>query len=135
MPSPVTSQSSSGYTSPAASSSTSVNRTPASKVKPTNVFSNDGSFLERIQRNKKEEEEKKKQEDALTRKRQFDDRFKKRGKRPPPDSEPEPVTSSETPPAKRSKPDEPLTDYQKQVRGYAGRSLKDTGTGVRPLVK
>lgn len=56
---------------------------PAGKPKPINVFSNDGSFLERFQRNKKvglipkkflssviddtvqEEEEKKKQEDLL----------------------------------------------------------------------
>ncbi|KAH7924516.1 hypothetical protein BV22DRAFT_1090721, partial [Leucogyrophana mollusca] len=106
----------------------------AAKIKPTNVFTNDGSFLERFQRNKKEEDEKKKQEEALARKRQFDDRFKRRGKRPPPDSCSS-VTIPETPPAKKSKTDEPLTDYQKEVRGYAGRSLKDAGTGVRPLVK
>lgn len=46
-----------------------------------NVFSNDGSFLERFQRLKREEDEKKKQQELLERKKQFADRFKHRGKR------------------------------------------------------
>jgi len=98
------------------------------------VFSNDGSFLERFQRNKKEEEEKKLQEDTLARKRDFNARFKKRGKRSQPDS-----TSSatlENPPAKKPKSDDKqMTEYEKEVKNYAGRNLKDDGIGVRALVK
>ncbi|KAG8871475.1 hypothetical protein FRB97_008651, partial [Tulasnella sp. 331] len=74
----------------------------ASKPKPVNVFSNDGSFLERFQRTKKEEDEKKKQDEATTRKRAFDDRFKNRGKRKaasPSAEEP----SDSTPPVKKAK--------------------------------
>ncbi|KAG2125301.1 hypothetical protein BD769DRAFT_1466032, partial [Suillus cothurnatus] len=100
-----------GYAFPITASSSSVPPGTSSKVppkpKPVNVFSNDGSFLERFQRSKKEEEDKRKAEEALARKRQFDDRFvsitsaisfyisltrtlgnfqRKRGKRPQPDS-------------------------------------------------
>ncbi|GBE82978.1 hypothetical protein BKA93DRAFT_725900 [Sparassis latifolia] len=132
-----TPQSSSGYASPAPLSApppvVPVAQKPHSKAKPANVFSNDGSFLERFQHIKKDEEEKKKQEEMLAQKRGFDERFKKRGKRPLPD------TASSTPTtetsAKKPKVDKPMTQYQKEVRNYAGRSLKDNGIGVRPLVK
>jgi len=132
-----TPQSNSGYASPALSSSSNPPTKPSlPKSKPTNVFSNDGSFLERFQRNKREEEEKKKQEDALVRKRDFDSRFKKRGKRPAPSDSPNSAaTVVEDPPAKKSKSDKPLTEYEKEVKNYAGHSLKDDGIGVRPLVK
>ncbi|KIJ64570.1 hypothetical protein HYDPIDRAFT_154231 [Hydnomerulius pinastri MD-312] len=134
--------SNSEYASPltATSSLTSLPSTSSKvppKPKPVNVFSNDGSFLERLQRNKKEEEDKRKAEEALAKKRHFVERFRNRGKRPPPDSSPAVTsTDSQESPAKKAKVDNaPLTDYQKEVRDYAGRSLKDTGTGVRPLVK
>ncbi|RPD62597.1 hypothetical protein L226DRAFT_532412 [Lentinus tigrinus ALCF2SS1-7] len=132
---------SSGYASP---SPAPLSATPAApkpnshhphhhKPKPVNVFSNDGSFLERFQRLKKEEDEKKKQEEIITKKREFDSRFKNRGKRRSPD------TSSSTPatenPAKKLKTDEPLNQYQKELQQYADKSLKDSGIGVRPLVK
>ncbi|KAI6123806.1 hypothetical protein EDD16DRAFT_1564659 [Pisolithus croceorrhizus] len=111
------------------------------KQKPVNVFSNDGSFLERFQRNKRvEEEEKRKAELALARKRQFADRFKNRGKRhfPPPDT-PSAVgtTDEQENPAKKPKFDGTslLTDYRKEVRKQDGKVLKDVGTGVRPLIK
>ncbi|EGN94022.1 hypothetical protein SERLA73DRAFT_145092 [Serpula lacrymans var. lacrymans S7.3] len=126
-----TPQPSSGYASPAPSTVPSNPNTPKSKA--TNVFSNDGSFLERFQRNKKDEEDKKKQEEALTRKREFDSRFKKRGKRPPPDPSPA-VTVPENPPSKKARSDKPLTEYEKEVKSYTP-SLKDSGIGVRPLVK
>jgi len=100
------------------------------KPKPINVFSNDGSFLERFQRNKKEEDEKKKQEDLLAKKRAFDERFKKRGKRKIDSPSDEPTESA--PPAKKAKE---LTQYEKEVKSYEGRSLKDNGIGIRPLVK
>ncbi|KAH9949795.1 hypothetical protein B0H21DRAFT_726012 [Amylocystis lapponica] len=103
------------------------------KSKPANVFSNDGSFLERFQRIKKDEEEKKKQDEVLARKRNFDERFKTRGKRPLPDA-PSSNTATEHL-AKKTKTEEPLTQYEKEVKNYAGRSLKDDGIGVRPLVK
>ncbi|KAG1860174.1 hypothetical protein DFJ58DRAFT_279852 [Suillus subalutaceus] len=97
-----------GYAFPimATSSSTPPPGTSSSKVppkpKPVNVFSNDGSFLERFQRSKKEEEDKRKAEEALARKRQFDDRFRKRGKRPQPDSS---STVTQGKPAKKVKVD------------------------------
>ncbi|KAI1785522.1 hypothetical protein LXA43DRAFT_976145 [Ganoderma leucocontextum] len=59
---------SSGYASPAPLSTTPAPPKPnnaAPKPKPVNVFSNDGSFLERFQRLKKEEDEKKKTEDTI----------------------------------------------------------------------
>ncbi|THH32416.1 hypothetical protein EUX98_g1772 [Antrodiella citrinella] len=135
-----TPQPSSGYASPNPSSSAGTppssrpnNAAAHAKTKPTNVFSNDGSFLQRFQHLKKDEEEKKKQEEVLARKRQFDSRFKARGKRPSPESaDDEAVTES---PAKKTKTDAPLTQYEKEVKSYAGRSLKDNGIGVRPLVK
>ncbi|KAI6098193.1 hypothetical protein F5141DRAFT_1147172 [Pisolithus sp. B1] len=111
------------------------------KQKPVNVFSNDGSFLERFQRNKRvEEEEKRKAELALARKRQFADRFKNRGKRhfPPPDTSSAVGTTDEQEnPAKKPKFDGTslLTDYRKEVRKQDGKVLKDVGTGVRPLIK
>ncbi|EJF63259.1 hypothetical protein BD309DRAFT_989486 [Dichomitus squalens] len=168
---------SSGYASPAPLLTTPAPPKPnnaAPKPKPVNVFSNDGSFLERFQRLKKEEDEKKKQEEILAkcgsftlnlsciatnhlrlphRKREFDNRFKNRGKRRSPD------TSSSTPatenPAKKAKVEEPLSEsshsgiasvsdestertqdqYKKELQNYADRSLKDSGIGVRPLVK
>ncbi|KAL4073316.1 hypothetical protein V8B97DRAFT_2016877 [Scleroderma yunnanense] len=174
---------SSRYASPAPPTPSTTTTTAAAskpappKQKPVNVFSNDGSFLERFQRPKKEDEEKRKTEEALTRKRQFADRFvsyflqtprdarltrtlyaqKNRGKRhlPPPDTSPAVTTiDAQESPAKKPKLDEaPLSEssyatcsvasygyafaanYQKEVRNQEGRILKDTGTGVRPLVK
>jgi hypothetical protein len=75
--------SSSGYASPIPISTPPTSKQIPPKAKPTNVFSNDGSFLERFQRTKKvrdifydveytkrlyfmkEEEEKKKEQEAL----------------------------------------------------------------------
>lgn len=75
---------------------------------------------------------------------------KKRGKRPPPDA---PNSNSvPEPPSKKAKADTPMCEfgvaglsallisrvaaqYEKEVKSYAGRSLKDNGIGVRPLVK
>ncbi|TFK52686.1 hypothetical protein OE88DRAFT_1725260 [Heliocybe sulcata] len=115
-----------------------VSKPSASKTKPTNVFSNDGSFLERFQRIKREEEEKKKQEEAFMRKRTFDDRFRKRGKRTTPEPSVSPESTVDEPATKKAKSDhisdKLITDYERQVKSY-GTSLKDTGTGVRPLVK
>ncbi|KZT67302.1 hypothetical protein DAEQUDRAFT_767358 [Daedalea quercina L-15889] len=127
---------SNGYASPAsyaaASPPPASKHTTHSKPKPVNVFSNDGSFLERFQHIKKDEEEKKKQEDILARKRTFDERFKRRGKRPSPDAtHSEPATE---PASKKPKVDAPLNQYEKQVKSYTA-SLKDNGAGVRPLVK
>ncbi|CAG8673328.1 6338_t:CDS:2 [Dentiscutata heterogama] len=57
-----------------------------------NIFSNDGSFLDRFKKMKAEEDEKKKQLGALERKKAFEDRIKNRGKRKnqPTDEEPDP---------------------------------------------
>ncbi|KAI0754798.1 hypothetical protein C8Q80DRAFT_1141170 [Daedaleopsis nitida] len=126
---------SSGYASPAPLSTAPAppKPNPHPKTKPVNVFSNDGSFLERFQRLKKEEDEKKKQEDTLAKKREFDSRFKNRGKRRSPDA-PSSTTTTENP-AKKPKVEEPMNQYQKELQNYADRSLKDSGIGVRPLVK
>ncbi|OCH87961.1 hypothetical protein OBBRIDRAFT_795701 [Obba rivulosa] len=123
----------SGYASPAPSSSSSTPKPHQPKPKPTNVFSNDGSFLERFQRLKQDEEEKKKQEDTLAKKRAFDERFKKRGKRSSPD--PASSESSTDSPAKKLKVEKEISQYEKEVKNYTTPSLKDSGIGVRPLVK
>ncbi|KAI0059616.1 hypothetical protein BV25DRAFT_1828882 [Artomyces pyxidatus] len=136
----------SGYASPAhpispsppvhavASTSKTTPPTPP-KIKPGNVFSNDGSFIERFQRLKKEEDEKKKQEETAARKRSFDSRFKNRGKRASPDDKNTSDTADDHP-AKKVKGDTPLSQYEKEVKGYSGgRILKEDGMGVRPLVK
>ncbi|KAI0074366.1 hypothetical protein K474DRAFT_1665463 [Panus rudis PR-1116 ss-1] len=142
-PSPIPSNPTSGYASPAHSVSyypsgsahSSKSSTPKPKVKPVNVFSNDGSFLERFQQLKKDEEEKKRQEEILAKKRAFDNRFKTRGKRPPPP--PSDSNSATEPSPKKPKVDEPLTQYEQEVKNYAGngQGLKDGGSGIRPLVK
>ncbi|KAI0657243.1 hypothetical protein C8Q70DRAFT_1002911 [Cubamyces menziesii] len=126
---------SSGYASPAPLSTSPPPPKPNThpKPKPVNIFSNDGSFLERFQRLKKEEDEKKKQEELLRKKREFDNRFKSRGKRRSPDA-PSSNDTTESP-AKKPKVDEPLNQYQKELQSYADKSLKDGGNGVRPLVK
>ncbi|KAH9480768.1 hypothetical protein JR316_0007368 [Psilocybe cubensis] len=120
-------------------------------AKPPNVFSNDGSFLDRIRRSMKEEEDKKKEKEALERKKHFADRFKTRGKRPPPTSIQSAASDTTTPetdesPTKKLKLDGELgmdkggreeaaqAEYHKAMESYPG-SLKDGGTGVRPLIK
>ncbi|KZT19983.1 hypothetical protein NEOLEDRAFT_1076638 [Neolentinus lepideus HHB14362 ss-1] len=123
-----------GYSPSPAPSTPGVSKPSASKAKPANVFSNDGSFLERFQRIKREEEEKKKQEEALAKKRNFDDRFRKRGKRATPESSVPAESTVDEPVAKKAKSDSTLTEYERQVKSY-GTSLKDIGIGVRPLVK
>jgi len=114
------------------------------KSRPVNLFSNDGSFLERFQRNKKEENEKKAAENLTQKKRTFEDRFKNRGKRPAPSDSDGAAGSSGSAAAaaaesggsaKKLKTDKVLTQYEKEVQSYESRSLKDQGIGVRPLVK
>jgi len=106
------------------------------KNKPINVFSNDGSFLERFQRSKMEEEEKKKQEDTLKKKREFDERFKNRRKRPHQESNDAPAPLPDDHPSKKVRPNDiPLTRYEKELTNYSGKILKDGGTGVRSLIK
>ncbi|PAV17384.1 hypothetical protein PNOK_0744800 [Pyrrhoderma noxium] len=133
-PSPV------GVSTPSSIKSSS-SSTPSLKQKPGNVFSDDGSFLERFQRDKKEEDEKKLQDEKyekLARKLEFENRFKKRGKRRAPSPNPSPSETPDDFPAKKLKVEEqqkkPLTAYEKEMKSYRS-SLKDTGTGVRPLVK
>ena len=78
---------------------------------------------------------------------------KQRGKRPSPDSSDSKSTTIDSP-AKKIKTDAPMSEclrpahiyniliehitlgqYEREVKSYAGRSLKDDGIGVRPLVK
>ncbi|KAK2463371.1 hypothetical protein APHAL10511_004597 [Amanita phalloides] len=66
------------------------------KAKAVNVFTNDGSFLQRFQRSKKEEEDKDKQDEIMNRKKNFENRFKNRGKRSRADATDE--TGSVSPP-------------------------------------
>ncbi|KIM40996.1 hypothetical protein M413DRAFT_157741 [Hebeloma cylindrosporum] len=120
------------------------------KTPPGNVFSNDGSFLDRINREMKEGDDKKKKQEALERKKNFADRFKNRGKRPPP---PPPTDSADTTPeieespykktkvtrnddegAKRKDGTTAQEKYHKAIESYP-TSLKDGGTGVRSLAK
>ncbi|GEM07826.1 hypothetical protein Rt10032_c04g1843 [Rhodotorula toruloides] len=113
--------------SPASSASTPV--VPAKKpaeppAKPRNLFSNDGSFLERFKKNTvpTADQEKKEREEILAR--------KKRGKR-------HADSTANAPAGKKKKKDdeEGLTEYQKEVRRLEARTLKDEGYGARALLK
>ncbi|KAK0187689.1 hypothetical protein F5146DRAFT_1226089 [Armillaria mellea] len=107
---------------------------PKPGLKPVNVFSNDGSFLDRIQRSMKEVDEKRKREEELERKRNFDNRFRNRGKRSPP------ATADSTladPPTKKQKSDNTSvkTEYQKLVENHSGRNIKGNGAGGHTLTQ
>ncbi|KAK0487821.1 hypothetical protein IW261DRAFT_1450160 [Armillaria novae-zelandiae] len=106
---------------------------PKPAVKPVNVFSNDGSFLDRIQRSMKESDENRKREEELQRKRNFDNRFRNRGKRPLPAADSTPAD----PPTKKQKSDSSSvkTEYQKLVENYPGRNLKGDGAGGHTLTR
>ncbi|GAA6058908.1 hypothetical protein JCM10212_002860 [Sporobolomyces blumeae] len=103
--------------------------------KPANVFSNDGSFLERFKKGALTEAEKEKEEreKALARKKALEDRFKNRGKRRAPSTESDSSTS------KKKKDGEDgtstLTAYQREVKRLESRSLKDEGYEMRPMLK
>ncbi|KAF8881904.1 hypothetical protein BD779DRAFT_1544940 [Infundibulicybe gibba] len=124
--------SNSGSATPPSSSASS--KPGSVPPKPKNVFSNDGSFLERF-RQLKEEDDRKKDLEVLERKKKFDNRFRNRGKRPPPATSSSSDDQPERQPAKRPKIS-PTSDYGEQVKSFGGgRNLQDTGTGVRPLFK
>ncbi|KAI5123143.1 hypothetical protein M0805_000846 [Coniferiporia weirii] len=141
LPPTSTSTPSSASASGSGSSSTSTSKS-SHKPKPTNVFSDDGSFLERFQRVKREDEDKKKRDQELESKRMFESRFRNRGKRRAPSAEPTLVDSSDSASASTSasskkaklETEKPLTAYEKEVKSYSD-SLKDNGMGIRPLVK
>ncbi|EKM52195.1 uncharacterized protein PHACADRAFT_262706 [Phanerochaete carnosa HHB-10118-sp] len=59
----------------------SISKANRPKLKPINVFSNDGTFLECFQHMGRDEGQKKRQEEIFARKREFDNRFRTRGKR------------------------------------------------------
>ncbi|KAG0142320.1 hypothetical protein CROQUDRAFT_135656 [Cronartium quercuum f. sp. fusiforme G11] len=102
----------------------------AAKAKAMNVFTNDGSFLERFKKMKEEEVEKKKQEDALVRKQAFEQRIKNRGKRNVNETDESTTTN------KKLKSNESEDNaYLREVRKLQGHSLRDEGAGVRALVK
>ncbi|KAF8607022.1 hypothetical protein BDV93DRAFT_520618 [Ceratobasidium sp. AG-I] len=94
--------------------------------------SNGGTVSERPQQTKQAETEKQRNEEAALKKRAFADRFKNRGKRPRPDED---AKKDEATSSKKIKSDKELSQYEKEVKQYKGRSLKDDGMGVRPLVK
>ncbi|BGP16893.1 hypothetical protein JCM10213v2_004901 [Rhodosporidiobolus nylandii] len=91
--------------------------------KPVNVFTNDGSFLERMKANKNipnADKEKEEREKALAR--------KKRGKRT--------AEADEGAAAKRKKDEDAgLTEYEKEVKRLESRTLKDSGYDMRPMLK
>ncbi|GAA5925983.1 hypothetical protein JCM10213_007338 [Rhodosporidiobolus nylandii] len=99
--------------------------------KPVNVFTNDGSFLERMKANKNipnADKEKEEREKALARKKAMEDRFKKRGKRT--------AEADEGAAAKRKKDEDAgLTEYEKEVKRLESRTLKDSGYDMRPMLK
>ncbi|KAG0654290.1 hypothetical protein C6P46_001810 [Rhodotorula mucilaginosa] len=130
----------------------------AASAKPKNLFTNDGSFLERFKKNAvpTPDQEKKEREEALARKKALEERFKRRGKRPssasastsPTDgatASPSPTddTSSSSSSKRRRTEDgsgsgggeRPLTEYEKEVRKLESRLLKDEGSSLRPLMK
>jgi len=98
------------------------------KSKPVNVFSNDGSFLERFQRSKQEEQDRHKAEETFTKKKHFADRFKNRGKRPPPPDSSPAVTSTDNPSKKAKLDDGGPRGGGRQKYALGNRVLKDTAT-------
>ncbi|GAA5872935.1 hypothetical protein JCM8547_003268 [Rhodosporidiobolus lusitaniae] len=116
----------------ASSSSASVvaaKKTAPPPPKPVNIFSSDGSFLERMKANKgltPAEKEKEEKDKAIARKKALEDRFKKRGKRP---------ADSSADPAAKKKKDDGLTEYEKEVKKLESRTLKDSGYDMRPMLK
>ncbi|GAA5826483.1 hypothetical protein JCM11251_002390 [Rhodosporidiobolus azoricus] len=98
--------------------------------KPVNIFSSDGSFLERMKANQNistPDKEKEEREKALARKKAMENRFKKRGKRA--------AESTEGGAAKKQKDDTVgLTEYEKEVKRLEARTLKDDGY-MRPMLK
>ncbi|KAH8922428.1 hypothetical protein BT69DRAFT_1282294 [Atractiella rhizophila] len=99
----------------------------AVQAKAMNVFTDDGSFLERFKKLREEQVEKKQQDDALARKKAIDNRIKFRGKRK--------LQSMEESESKKFKVGEPENAYLKEVKKMSERTLRDEGSGVRPLVK
>ncbi|GAA5929105.1 uncharacterized protein JCM15063_004052 [Sporobolomyces koalae] len=102
-------------------------------AKPANVFSNDGSFLERFKKSATTpvDQEKEEREKALARKKAMEDRFKRRGKRPSTAD----VDAESNKKSKAAEDDSTLTAYQKEVKRLASRSLKDEGYEMRPMLK
>ncbi|GAA5919960.1 hypothetical protein JCM1841_004395 [Sporobolomyces salmonicolor] len=126
--SPAPEQSASSAASPAPVVAAS--KKPAPPPKPTNIFSNDGSFLERFKKNNTPtgDQEKEQREKALAQKKALEDRFKKRGKRP--------AAVDDGAASKKKKDDDSgLTDYQKEVKRLEARSLKSEGYEMRPMLK
>ncbi|KAG9291088.1 hypothetical protein G9A89_012960 [Geosiphon pyriformis] len=115
---------------------TNVKNVPSS-TPAINIFSNDGSFLDRFKKMKAEEDEKKKQREALERKKAFEDRIKNRGKRR------SPPTDDVEPDSKRINLEEDDNEaldpkanaYLKEMQKYNERLCKDDSGHVRPLVK
>ncbi|CAG8601245.1 9611_t:CDS:2 [Paraglomus occultum] len=127
------------------STSTTTKNVPSS-TPAINIFSNDGSFLERFKRMKAEEDEKKKQLEALDRKKAFEDRIKNRGKRklsatesPGLDVSTDGVSEAKRPHLEKSTATETLDPnanaYLKEMQKYNERLCKDDSGHVRPLVK
>ncbi|GAA5896409.1 hypothetical protein JCM6882_001006 [Rhodosporidiobolus microsporus] len=120
---------------PEASSSTGAPVVAAGKKappppKPVNIFSSDGSFLERMKANKgisTADTEKEEREKALARKKAMENRFKKRGKR---------TAEATDDGANKKKKDDMagLTEYEKEVKRLEARTLKDDGY-MRPMLK
>ncbi|KJA14490.1 hypothetical protein HYPSUDRAFT_49117 [Hypholoma sublateritium FD-334 SS-4] len=139
-------------------------RSSSTSKKPANVFSADGTFLDR------DEDDRKRQLEILERKKTFADRFKKRGKRvlsvpePSLDADPQDNTSDVECSTKKKRrisdvdstaelrgnhankekkdimlddnsvDNSPQAQYH-QVVGLYTTSLTDAGTGVRPFFK
>ncbi|GAA5971164.1 hypothetical protein JCM11641_004168 [Rhodosporidiobolus odoratus] len=99
--------------------------------KAVNIFTSDGSFLERMKATKTistADKEKEEREKALVRKKAMEDRFKKRGKRA--------AESADGSAAKKKKDDDSgLTEYEKEVKRLESRTLKDSGYDMRPMLK
>ncbi|GBB87918.1 hypothetical protein RclHR1_01440033, partial [Rhizophagus clarus] len=102
-----------------------------------NIFSNDGSFLDRFKKMKAEEDEKKKQLEALERKKAFEDRIKNRGKRKiqPTDEEPDAKRVILDDDEREEALDPKANAYLKEMQKYNERLCKDDAGHVRPLVK
>ncbi|KAJ3047130.1 hypothetical protein HK097_000215 [Rhizophlyctis rosea] len=98
--------------------------------------SNDGNFLNRFRQKQLEEEEQKKRQEELDRKKLFDAAFKRRGKRKQTTTKEEENKKAKTQDEIPADLDEKASAYLKEMRKMKDmHGGKDSGSGVRPLVK
>ncbi|CAG8434643.1 12371_t:CDS:2 [Ambispora gerdemannii] len=161
---PIPTNHTNGVSNSITSSISTTKTTVSSKNMPSstpaiNIFSNDGSFLDRFKKMKAEEDEKKKQREALEssalavqrcdfwrfvrwdtelmKKKAFEDRIRNRGKRksPPTEDVDQDPKRTNVEVEDNETLDPKANAYLKEMQKYNERLCKDDSGHVRPLVK